>query len=135
METRNYECQYCKKEYVPKRRRVQKFCSNSCRVGSHQLKNKKLNKELVEKENRSKFDKVKINQMSFSGVGNSVAGTLAVEAIKSPLIREENKPATKGDLKQFLIKQEQFQEIVNMKKDDFGRKPFYDTKSKSIVYK
>ena len=124
METRMYVCNYCKKEYIPKRRRVQKFCSNSCRVGSHQLKNKKSNIELVEKESNSKLDKVKIDQMSLSGVGNSVAGILTVEAIKSLLIREENKPATKGDLKLLLSKLEQIQETMKLENEVQYRNPF-----------
>ena len=75
--------QFCKTEFISKRSRVENFCSNSCRVSKYQLNNKKPNKELVEKENKSKLDKVKINQMGLSGVGNTVAGTLAVEALKN----------------------------------------------------
>lgn len=79
--------------------------------------------------------KTTVDQMSIAGVGNAAAGTLAVDAIKALLTREENKPATKGDLRSLFTKLEQFQEIVNMGKDVFGRKPFFDSKSKKVVYR
>ena len=41
METYLYTCQHCFKEFVPTRRRVHKFCSDSCRVSHHQC-NKRL---------------------------------------------------------------------------------------------
>ena len=36
METYLYTCKHCNKEFRPTRRGVQKFCSDSCRVGHHQ---------------------------------------------------------------------------------------------------
>ena len=120
METKLYVCQYCKTEFIPKRRGVQKFCSNSCRVRSHQLKNRKPINCLVKKEDNMQSDKASVEKMSLAGVGNAAAGTLAVEALKTLFIKEENKPATKGDLKQLSKKLEQFQEILNIKKDLFG---------------
>ncbi|SDB52202.1 hypothetical protein SAMN03097699_1886 [Flavobacteriaceae bacterium MAR_2010_188] len=39
METsRYYQCKYCFQDFEPKRRRVQKFCSNSCRSKAHHAK-------------------------------------------------------------------------------------------------
>jgi hypothetical protein len=134
MEKHQYQCNYCKKEYIPKRRRVQKFCSNSCRVSSHQLKNKNSKTGLINKDNNLS-KKMSVDEMSIAGVGNAAAGTLVVNAIKALLTREENKPATKGDLRSLFTKLEQFQEIVNMGKDIFGRKPFFDSKSKKVVYR
>ncbi len=134
MEEYQYQCNYCKKEYTPKRRRVQKFCSDSCRVNSHQLKNRSSKTELIINDNNLP-KKTTIDQMSIAGVGNAAVGTLAVDAIKALLTREENKPATKGDLRKFFMKLEQFQEIVNMDKDVLGRKPFFDSNSKKVVYR
>ena len=134
METRNYICNYCKKEYVPKRRRVQKFCSDSCRVGSHNLEKKKSKKVLSPVSQIAKPKNTKIEKMSFAGVGNAAAGTFAAELVKSIFIKEENKPATKGDLKLITSKLERFQVIKNMNPNINGQKAYYDNEQKVIVY-
>lgn len=36
-------CKHCQKEFIPKRYRVQKFCSTSCRVANFQLKKRITN--------------------------------------------------------------------------------------------
>ncbi|EAQ42526.1 hypothetical protein [Polaribacter sp. MED152] len=111
METRNYECHYCKKEYVPKRRGVQKFCSNSCRVRSHQLKSKPTVKpteattlSIVANKNRKEFQKTKIDQISLSGVSNAAIGSGVVELAKEIFTTKENKPATKKDIQQLELR-------------------------------
>ena len=137
MEHQTYQCNYCKKQYIPKRRRVQKFCSASCRVGSHQQKNKQQQNQLLpKKESTSNLaQKMKITEMSLAGVGNSVLGVAAVELAKSLLISSENKPATKADLEKLSSRLERFQEIRNMPKNMLGKKPFYDNVLKGVVYK
>ena len=82
MESRNYICNYCRKEYIPKRRGVQKFCSNSCRVGSHNLEKKKSKTGLVPAPQTVKSENTKIEEMSFAGVGNAIVGTLTSELVK-----------------------------------------------------
>ena len=129
-------CHHCNVDYIPNRRGVQKFCSNSCRSRFWYLKQNfesrvtKVNNQLKVVEQKSNID-----EMSLAGVGNAAAGMIAANALKDFLTREENKPATKGDLKSLSMKLEQFQEIVNMENDVLGRKPFYDSKSKRVVYK
>lgn len=123
METRTYECHYCKKEFVPKRRRVQKFCSNSCRVGSHQLKNKKSNESEVSKVDNLKTEKIKIEHMSIAGVGNAAAGMLVAKIITDLMTKFENKQATKQDMIQLNLKLTQLnfkmdQLIEMMKKNE-----------------
>tara|TARA_R110002073_G_scaffold108336_3_gene243348 strand:- start:17970 stop:18377 length:408 start_codon:yes stop_codon:yes gene_type:complete len=135
METRSYRCQYCKQEFIPKKRRVQKFCSDSCRVGFHRQKNKIEKKELTSRENKSLPKKTKVDQMSFAGVGNAAVGTLAVDTILSLFTKEENKPATKGDLKQFASKLERFQVVKNLTVNSFGKSPYFDNELKVLVYK
>lgn len=133
METRMYRCQYCRKEYKPKRRRVQKFCSTSCRVGSHRLKSIS-NKELVNLKNTPKIEKANVDKMSWAGIGNSAAGTLAVEGLKALLLKEENKPATKSDLLKLEKRLNRYQEIKNMPLNMKNQKPFFDSFQRIIVY-
>jgi hypothetical protein len=133
METRMYVCQYCRREYLPKRRRVQKFCSESCRSNSHQLK-KKLNQQLVPTKTTPDQESIKVDKMSFAGVGNSVAGTLAVETLKSLFTSEENKPATKSDIKNLERRFNRYQEIKNIPRNIKNQKPYYDSVQKIVVY-
>ena len=125
METRTYECQYCRKGYVPKRRGVQKFCSNSCRVRTHQLKNKKPKGTEVTTGNNTKTDKTKIEQMSLAGVGNAAAAMFGVKIITDLLTKFENKQATKQDIIQLKLKLSQLnfkmdQLVEMMKKNENG---------------
>ncbi len=130
-----YVCQHCKKEYLPKRRKVQKFCNASCRVSSHQLK-KKSNDELTTNRTnyKSNLEKLKVEKMSLAGVGNSVAGTIAVEGLKALFIKEENKPATKLDIQKLEERFKRYLEINNLPRNINNQKPFYDSLLKSVVY-
>jgi hypothetical protein len=110
METRNYQCYYCKKEYLPKRRGVQKFCSNSCRVRSHQLKNKPTGKatksttlSMVANNNTPEFQKTKIDQISLSGVGNAAIGSGVIELTKAIFTSKEDQPATRKDIERIEV--------------------------------
>ena len=40
MENYLYTCAYCGKQYKPRRRRKQKYCSNSCRTNAFNAKKK-----------------------------------------------------------------------------------------------
>ena len=133
METRMYVCLYCKKEYLPKRRRVQKFCSESCRSNSHQLK-KKLNQQLVPTKTKTDQESIKVDKMSLAGVGNSVAGTLAVEGLKSLFTSEGNKPATKSDIKNLERRFNRYLEIKNIPRNIQNQIPYYDSVQKVVVY-
>jgi len=97
MESYFYTCKYCGKQYKPNRRKKQKYCTNSCRVRAFVLKNEiRLNlpsKEIQEKKS------IQVEKMSMAGVGNAAVGTLAVNLATSLFTSEENKPATKKDLK------------------------------------
>ncbi|UAM97273.1 hypothetical protein K8354_13215 [Polaribacter litorisediminis] len=120
METRTYECQYCRKEYVPKRRGVQKFCSDSCRVRTHQLKSKKPKGEEITIANNIKTGKNKIEQMSFAGVGNAAAAMFGVNIITDLMTKFENKQATKQDISQLKLELSQLNfkmdELIEMRK-------------------
>ena len=48
------------KEYIPKRRRMKKFCSDSCRISSHQLRKGKLAETKLSSIEETKLQKVKV---------------------------------------------------------------------------
>lgn len=133
MENYLYTCQYCGKDYKPNRRKKQKYCSNSCRTRAFVVK--KGNALGLSKPEIQKKENNKNESMSFAGVGNAAVGTLAINALTSILTKEENKPATKKDLKEvreLLISR--YHIIKNMQPDSFGSLPYYDIESKNIVY-
>ena len=138
METYTYICNYCKKEYVPKRRGIQKFCSNSCRSRNHQLENPKPRK--TKQENGlgqlKPLPKTKIDKVSFAGVGNSVLGHATFEFGKSVFTPEHKKAATKGDLKNLEVKLVQRYHLVkNMNQHPNGMKPYFDLVKGEVVYR
>ncbi|MCR8668032.1 hypothetical protein NO995_10090 [Aestuariibaculum sp. M13] len=84
MESRFYKCKYCFKEFEPKRRRVQKYCSDTCRNKAHHAKKPKhvlpipKEKNLPTTEINPEFKSQK-EKMSFAGVGNAMAGYLIAD--------------------------------------------------------
>jgi hypothetical protein len=135
MDTFLYTCHYCGKEYQPKRRFKQRFCSNSCRVNSFNRK-KEMGLSIPQKE--SQIDKpLQIEKMSMAGVANAtvgaVAGTVAVNLITSLLTNEENKPATKKDVMNIIKQNKRFHLVKNVP-CKLGYNAFYDMQTQSIVY-
>lgn len=128
-----YQCRYCGKDYKPNRRKVQKYCSNSCRT---QAFNSKKDIGLSKPENTDdKKEKLKIDKMSWAGVGNAAAGALAVNALAHLLTKEENKPATKKDVKEIKeLLLQRYHEVINMQTDIYGNIPHYDMETKTVVY-
>jgi len=144
MEKKLYTCQFCKKEFEPARRKIQKFCSNSCRSKNHHHKNKvaslnapkiNLSQQLEEINNK----KNKVEQMSWAGFGNAALGSIVADAtvaVTNYLTgNAENKPATKGDLEKLekLISTQYF-EVHNISPDMYGRRAYFDMASSKIVY-
>ena len=133
MENHLYICQYCSKEYKPNRRQKQKYCSNSCRTRAFVIRRFK-ERSLPTTDNKISVEK-KSETMSWAGVGNAAAGTLAVNALTNIFTKEENKPATKKDIKE--VKQllmTQHHPIKNLPDRFDGARPFYDLQTKSLVY-
>lgn len=133
MENYLYKCQYCGKEYKPNRRQKQKYCSNSCRTRAFVIRKfKELN--LTTTDNKNTIEK-KSETMSWAGVGNAAAGTLAVNFATVLLTKEENKPATKKDIKEIKnLLSAQDHPIKNHPNRFDGARPFYDMVTQSIVY-
>lgn len=134
-----YTCEYCFKEFEPKRRRVQKYCSNTCRSKAHHLRKTKDTQLPTEKSTGLTIPKdiptPSKEKMSLAGVGNAAAGNITAEALKSLFTKESNKPATKGDLTKLIEKLNgRYHLITNMIPDRFGRHPYYDMVEGVLVY-
>lgn len=108
MDTFEYTCDYCGKKFKPRRRYVQRFCSTSCRVGSHNRK-KKLTSQSENQNVPVETQKPEKYKITFPGIIESGIGALTADGVKSFLTKEENKPVTKGDL--MVAKEQILQQI------------------------
>lgn len=137
-ETKYYTCEYCFKEFQPKRRRVQKYCSNSCRSSAYQQRKAIENneKDNLPKLTNSNVPQVPIKEkISAAGVGNAALGVLAVDTAKALLTSRENKPATKGDLLSLIEKlNARYHLVNNMPPNIHGEYPHYDMQQGILVY-
>ena len=137
-DTKFYTCGYCYKEFEPKRRRVQKYCSDTCRSKAYHSRKTKVqspDSKSAEFTVPNDIPTPKRENMSMAGVGNAAAGTLAANAIKSLLTKESNKPATKGDLTQLLEKlNNRYHLVTNMQPNFRGEYPYYDLVDGVLVY-
>ena len=139
-ERQYYTCAYCYKEFEPNRRRVQKFCSTTCRVKAHHYKKTKdrilttvSSEKIASISSQERINKVE--QISAAVVGNAALGTLAVETAKAIFTLEDNKSATKGDLKRLAEQINGRHHLVkNMPQRNDGALPYYDMHTKEIVY-
>ena len=129
-----YKCHYCGIEYLPKRRNKQKYCCNSCRVNAFNIRNKaKSNQKLetVSEEKQNTTEKI-----NMAGIGNAAIANVGTELVKNLFMKEENKPATKGDLLGILSKiQSRYLPVKNIPQRSDGAKPFYDTGTETVVYR
>jgi hypothetical protein len=145
MEKRLYTCQFCQKEFEPTRRKVQKFCSHTCRSKNHYHQknkgkdNKSPNEKLQEAFESDHNKKTAVDELSLPGVGNSFFGSLAVEVVtgvaKNAWKREADYSATKGDINEIkdLLRKRYFP-VVNITSDALQRKAYYDMFSGKIVF-
>jgi len=136
MEKHHYICNYCSKDYVPRRRKLQKYCSNTCRVKAHFQKNKQV---IIKEENNlpikvasNKTEKEKIN---LAGIGNAAIANVATDALKKLFTHEDNKPATKGDLKKMIAQfKNRYEKIENIPRRPDETEAYFDNVEKRIVY-
>lgn len=134
MEKYYYTCQYCSKSYIPRRRYKQKFCSNSCRVNAHTRKNK-LRTTKADTGLKIPAEKPYKEKISMAGIGNAAIANFATDVTKAMFTKEENKPATKGDILNLANKiTERYILIKNMDARADGAPAYFDTTSKQIVY-
>lgn len=147
------KCQHCKDDYIPKRRGVQKFCSNSCRSRSWLLQQDKK-KEKIEKspkfnnpftkENDKKLSEINKNVkslknnkpkkegMTMAGAGESFFGTGAANLVTHLL----TDPPTKNDINELksIIKGARYFPINNFHQNEHGQFPYYDIETGDVVY-
>jgi hypothetical protein len=89
MESHHYTCNYCQKEFIPKRRKVQKFCSSSCRVRHHQAsKGRKARQSQALGQPVQESKAMEVEKISAAGIGNAALGTTAADLIISQLPRQ-----------------------------------------------
>lgn len=134
MENYTYICAYCSKEYVPRRRKVQKYCSDTCRVKAHFQKNKLTKTETVlsKPESSEKLTKDTIN---IAGIGNAAIANVATETLKSLFTSEDNKPLTKGDFKQLMTQfKKRYEKIDNIPRRADGTQAYFDNETRKVIY-
>lgn len=151
-ETHLYTCKYCKIEFKPTRRRVQKFCSDNCRsknwfmihskdspspiaIKSNEtkvlLKTKKKKKK---KKGKKKKEKKSRQPTAFEAFFTSTAGTYVGNKIDRATIKEENRPLTKGDMMNILSNIQRFQKVNNLPLNELGQQPYIDIATGNIEY-
>ena len=140
-----YTCKYCFNEFEPKRRRVQIYCSNTCRAKAYHARktgSTQLAKTLHPDSGALVPDlitppsKTKIESVSIAGVGNATIGALAASGIKSVFTHPDNKAATKGDLKDLAMTFTRRYHLVNNlpKRDTDGALAYFDMETQEIIY-
>jgi hypothetical protein len=135
MDNFHYQCHYCGKHYTPKRRYKQLFCSSSCRVNAFNKSRKKaLGTPATNLKNDPK-NPIQVDKMSWAGVGNAVVGTLATNTVTNIFTKEENRPATKKDVREIIaaLKQRYFI-IKNLKPNTDGSLSYFDIQTSTIIY-
>lgn len=131
-----YKCHYCGIKYLPKRRNKQKYCCNSCRVNAFNIRNRAKSKPILNLEIGSKGKTDKGEKINMAGIGNAAIANVATEFAKNIFTKEENKPATKGDLKVLLNHNRQrYLPVTNAPQRNDGTKAFYDSVTKVVVYR
>ncbi|MGJ8664742.1 MAG: hypothetical protein ACSHW7_00095 [Patiriisocius sp.] len=131
-----YTCNYCYGKFIPKRRRVQKYCSDSCRSKAYHQRTttKKVATLNAPSEPAPTKKKTKIEKMSFAGIGNAAAGVVAVDVLSRILTKDEDRPATKGDLQKISQHLKRYHRINNLEPDHYGKAPYFDMDKGMLVY-
>ena len=76
------------------------------------------------------------DKMTWAGVGNAAAGTLAINLATNLFTKEENKPATKGDIQRLLKEgMPKFILIKNIPPRSDGFRAYFDTTKQILIYK
>lgn len=81
-----------------------------------------------------KRHKNKIDAISPAGVANATLGSLTAEMLQSLLTKNDNKPATKKDLKMLVQRMARYYRVNNLPKRIDQTIPVFDTYTGSIIY-
>lgn len=133
------KCRYCNKEYIPKRRGAQKFCSNTCRSKNWKHNQQRSDAKIAKSNETIKtLEKKPIptDKINIVGIGNAAIGVATVEAVKGILTPENKKNATKADINKLItmMSGQRYFPIKNIAKNIYGNSPFYDIETEEIVY-
>ena len=137
MENYEYSCHYCGKYFIPRRRFVQKYCCTSCRVNAFKRRIQPSSIEPSKSLSLPQKEVVKNEQkINLAGIGNAAIANVVTDLTKSVFTREENKPATKGDLWALMKHQPQqrYLPVHNAPLRNDGTAAFYDTITKQVIY-
>ncbi|WP_223033642.1 hypothetical protein [Hanstruepera marina] len=152
-DSKYYTCKFCFEQFVPTRRVVQKYCSNSCRSKAYH--HRKKNQDQTQQENgllqnatkELKFDttdtvvstkptKIKVEKLSAAGVGNATLGSLAADGLKALVTKEADKALTKGDIRKIVAEiKGRYHLVLNADPLPDGRKPYFDMETSQVVYR
>jgi len=147
MDKFEYTCEYCGKKYIPKRRKVQRFCSNSCRTRKWQQQRCNKIATTSQQENTDILTpevevlhpiaiQEKKEKVTMAGVSNAAIGVAAVDFLTNTLTKPENKPAKQGsvdELKSIILGQRYFL-IKNIPIQHNGKKAHFDIEKSELVY-
>ncbi len=135
-DTKYYICKYCYKEFEPKRRRVQKYCSNTCRSKDFHARKTNSSTILAKETLPDTAEQPKASEkINLAGIGNAAAGSILAEKLITILTPEDKKPATKGDIKKLIeTLGYRYLPIQNLAPNSRGEIPFYDVLNSSLVY-
>lgn len=133
-ESKYYTCKKCFEEFIPRRRNIQKYCSNSCRSGAYQLRNKKKNTLVKQQDKLPDIENIKKDTINSKAMINTAGGNLAYDIIKNLLTPNLKKNASKEDILFLFNQLKRYHRISNMPNNKFGQIPHFDLHTKSIVY-
>ena len=137
MENHLYVCEYCSVAYKPKKRGTQKYCSASCKASAwkKRQKVKKGQTDNIKHQESSNQSIEYENTINAAGIGNVVVGTTLVNTAQHFLTHPENRPATKGDIRELLTSiQVRYKPVLNMNLKPDGSRPYYDEERQVVVY-
>ncbi|WP_146740281.1 hypothetical protein [Flavobacterium lacus] len=79
---------------------------------------------------------MKIDKMSFAGVGNAAAGVAAIKLVESIFTSEENKPATKKDIEMLkkALSKDRYKLMENLIPRPDGYRAYFDSFTNNLVY-
>ena len=145
-EPKYYICEFCQNEFTPTRRKVQKYCSDTCRSKAYYHRNKnneqlKSQTDFLQKVSNGLEGKnvkqsiTKVEQVSLAGMGNSALGTWAADGLKSLVTKYEDKPLTKGDIRKIAAEiNGRYHLVKNANPLPNGKKAYFDMQTNTVVY-
>jgi hypothetical protein len=141
MDTHKYTCLYCHEEFIPARRHVQKYCSDSCRSKAYHIRKrdekvKDKSNSLASSDNKPPKQNHKKNSLlKADTIVSAAAANLLAQGIISIFTKDEDKTVTRKDFRQLLeLQSNRFHRINNLPLEN-GKQPYFDLYKGIVVYK